>query len=161
LIQKEVRQRMREEGRGKKEEGRGKQETRKRGRASRYLFPDRAREQGKSGNEAEPLDIYSQTEPGNKESGNEAEPLDIYSQGEPRNKETRDSVRAPSGLCLTRSDFNRLGNEAILLIFPAVGHCGACHTCSIDTSAIYISIAEVGIGKIGISQVGKSQVCTV
>ncbi len=109
-----------------KEEGRGKPETRKRG------------------NEAEPLDIYSQAEPENKE----AEP-------------GRDAVRAPSGLCLIRSDFNRLGNEAILLIFPAVGHCGAGHTCSIDTSAIYISIAEVGIGKIGISQVGKSQVCTV
>jgi len=57
LIQKEVRQRIRstdvtdvtdgrkrEEGRGKREEGRGKRETRKRG------------------NEAEPLDIYSQAE---------------------------------------------------------------------------------------------------
>jgi len=36
------------EGRGKREEGRGKPETRKRG------------------NEAEPLDIYSQALPGNK-----------------------------------------------------------------------------------------------
>ncbi len=114
------------EGRGKKEEGRGKQETRKRG------------------NEAEPLDIYSQAEPGRRQ-----------------RLGTRDAVRAPCGLCLTRCDFNRPGNEAILLIFTAVGHCGAAHTCSIDTSAIYISIAEVGIGKIGISQVGKSQVCTV
>src|SRR4028119_1100206 len=113
--------RKREEGRGKREEGRGKR-----------------------GNEAEPLDIYSQAEPENKE----AEP-------------GRDAVRSPSGLCLIRSDFNRLGNEAILLIFPTVGHCGAGHTCSIGTSAIYISIAEVGVGKIGISQVGKSQVCTV
>ena len=100
----------------------------------------------------------------NKLSGNQAEPLDIYSQAErawEQGKGTRDAVGAPCGLCLTRSDFNRLGNEAILLIFSAVGHGGAAHTCSIDTSAIYISIAEVGIGKIGISQVGKSQVCTV
>ncbi len=103
-------------------------------------------------------------EEGSRKRGNEAEPLDIYSQAEPENKEAeagRDSVRAPCGLCLTKSDFNRPGNEAILLIFPAVGHCGASHTGSIDTSAIYISIAEVGIGKIGIPQVGKSQVCTV
>ena len=131
MIQKEVRQRIRKDGcngcngcSGWREEGRGKREegSRKRGTASRYLFPGIAWEQGKG---------------------------------------TRDAVRAPCGLCLIRSDFNRLGNEAILLIFPTVWHCGAGHTCSIDTSAIYISIAEVGIGKIGIPQIGKSQVCTV
>ncbi|UNU23259.1 hypothetical protein D0A37_04630 [Microcoleus vaginatus HSN003] len=47
MIQKEEGRRKREEGRRKREEGRGKR-----------------------GNEAEPLDIYSQAEPGNKESKN-------------------------------------------------------------------------------------------
>jgi hypothetical protein len=131
LIQKEDRSRKREAG---------NEETSKRGRASRYLFPGRAWEQaGRAWEQAGRA----------------------WEQAGRAWKGNKGTVRAPSGLCLIRSDFNRLGNEAILLIFPAVGHCGAGHTCSIDTSAIYISIAEVGIGKIGIPQIGKSQVCTV
>ena len=135
------------EGRRKREEGRGKREEGSR----------------KRGNEAEPLDIYSQAESGNKESKN------LYSVSVGGQKFDNKRFQSPRkrGIFLLPSSFFLLPSSffllpsAVLLIFPAVWHCGAGHTCSIDTSAIYISIAEVGIGKIGISQVGKSQVCTV